>query len=97
MEATHPRSLVLYGIRASRPMRANPRGTSINEIGEHWNSNNVSLIFAAGSDPEVGPAALLPAGRPAGPDDGTEETQAEDGIAQLCAQSDQHRGPTLKQ
>ena len=54
-------------------------------------------IFPAGSDAEAGPAALLPAGGPEGPDDGAEETQAEDGLAQLCSQSDQHRGQTLKQ
>ena len=57
---------------------------------------SVILIFPAGSDSEVGPATLLPAGGPAGPDDGAEETQTEDGITQLCSQSYQHRGPTLK-
>ena len=54
-------------------------------------------IFPAGSDAEAGPAALLPAGGPEGPNDGAEETQAEDGLAELCSQSDKHRGQTLKQ
>ena len=66
------------------------------ELTQHC-SESVNLIFAAGSDSEAGPAALQPAGGPAGPDDRAEEAQAEDGITQLCSQSYQHRGATLKQ
>ena len=42
---------------------------------------NLSL-FTAGPDPEARPAVVLAAGRLEGPDDGAEETQAEDGWVQ---------------
>ena len=37
------------------------------------------FIISVGSDSNTGPATLLPAGGPEGPDDGTAQTQAADG------------------